>query len=119
RSRSRSATRWRSSIPARTASCCCPPTRPATPASPRCRSSAACARPPTGAVPQGPALEIVTRAPEGRRAYPLSEPLDGLALDPRGERAVLFATSDATGLVSNPNELLLIDLTQPAASAAP
>ena len=70
--------------------------------------------PPGGELEQGPALEIVTTSAAGRRAYPLSEPLDGLALDPRGEWAVLFASTSSGGLVNNPNELLLVDLDRPA-----
>jgi len=75
--------------------------------------------PPAGAVEQKPALEIVTTAAAGRRVYPLSEALDGLSLDPRGEWAVLFASTSSGGLVSNPNELLLVDLTPPAAAGSP
>lgn len=69
--------------------------------------------PPAGHAAQTPALEIVTSA--GRTAYPLSEALDGLALDPRGQWVVLYAGGSSGELVSNPNELLLVDLTQPAA----
>jgi len=72
--------------------------------------------PPAGALEQRPALEIVTTAGAGRHVYPLSEPLDGLSLDPRGEWAVLFASTASGGLVRNPNELLLVDLTPPAAA---
>jgi hypothetical protein len=73
--------------------------------------------PPGGAAAQGPALEVVTTSAAGRHAYPLSEPLDGIALDPRGEWAVLFASKSSGGLVSNPNELLLVELGKPAATA--
>ncbi|HEY4185645.1 MAG TPA: hypothetical protein VGP07_11275 [Polyangia bacterium] len=72
-----------------------------------------------GAAPQTPALEIVTRAPAARARYPLSEALTGLALDPRGAWAVLFADDTSTSLVRNPNELLLVDLSQPASAANP
>jgi len=71
--------------------------------------------PPKGQAAQAPALQIVTTAAAGRTAYPLSEALDGLALDPRGQWAVLYAGDASTELVSNPNELLLVDLTQPPA----
>jgi len=74
--------------------------------------------PPDGSAEQGPALEVVTTSVAGRRTYPLSEPLDGIALDPRGEWAVLFASKSAGGLVSNPNELLLVDIGKPAGVAA-
>jgi len=73
--------------------------------------------PPGDAAAQWPALEVVTTSAADRRVYPLSEPLDGIALDPRGEWAVLFASKSAGGLVSNPNELLLVDLGQPAGAA--
>lgn len=69
------------------------------------------ALPPAGHTAQTPALEIVTTA--GYTAYPLSDALDGVALDPRGQWAVLYASTSSTALVSNPNELLLVDLTQP------
>jgi len=67
--------------------------------------------PPAGQPVQTPALEIVTTT--GHTAYPLSEALDGLALDPRGQWGVLYAGDSSNELVSNPNELLLVDLTQP------
>ena len=67
--------------------------------------------PPAGQAAQTPALEIVTTA--GHTAFPLSEALDGLALDPQGQWAVLYAGGSSSELVSNPNELLLVDLTQP------
>jgi len=68
--------------------------------------------PPAGQAAQTPALEILTTA--GHTTYPLSEALDGLALDPQGQWAVLYASGSSEQLVSNPNELLLVDLTQPA-----
>ena len=74
------------------------------------------ARPPAGQPAQGPALEVISRGAGAAVRYPLSEPLAGLALDPRGEWAVLYADKTSTSLVSNPNELLLVDLTKPAAS---
>ena len=70
--------------------------------------------PPAGQPAQTPALQIVTSGAAAGAAFPLSQALDGLALDPRGQWAVLYASSASTGLVSNPNELLLVDLTQPA-----
>jgi hypothetical protein len=74
--------------------------------------------PPAGQVVQSPALEIVTRDPATRASYPLSEALAGLALDPRGQWAVLFADDSSQSLVRNPNELLLVDLTRPSAVGA-
>jgi len=67
--------------------------------------------PPEGQAAQSAALEIVTTA--GHLTYPLSQALDGIALDPGGQWAVLYASGSSTGLVSNPNELLLVDLSQP------
>ena len=67
--------------------------------------------PPGGQAAQTPALEIVTTT--GHTTYPLSEALDGLALDPHGQWVVLYAGGSSSELVSNPNELLLVDLTQP------
>jgi hypothetical protein len=77
------------------------------------------ARPPAGKSAQGAALEIVTRGADTPTRYPLSEPLAGLALDPRGEWAVLYADNTSNALVRNPNELLLVDLTQPASATNP
>lgn len=67
--------------------------------------------PPANQPPQTPALEIVSTT--GHAAYPLSEALDGLALDPSGRWVVLYAGASSAQFVSNPNELLLVDLTQP------
>lgn len=76
------------------------------------------ARPPQGATPQGPALEIVTRGAAQPTVYPLTEALGGLALDPLGQWAVLYADEQSSSLVRNPNELLLVDLSLPPASGA-
>ncbi len=43
-----------------------------------------------------------------RARYSLTDPLQGLAIDPEGQWAVVF---DAGGIVVNPNELILVDLT--------
>ncbi len=74
--------------------------------------------PPWAKAPQEPALEIVTRDPAGRSRYPLDQPFGGLALDPLGQWAVLYADDTSSGLVQNPNELLLVDLTAPPSSGA-
>ena len=71
-------------------------------------------RPPAGQEAQAAALEIVTRDDPHTKLYPLSQPLAGLALDPRGEWAVVYADQTSGALVRNPNELLLVDL-RPAA----
>lgn len=76
-------------------------------------------RPPAGEDAQGAALEIVTREAVTAVRYPLSEPLAGLALDPRGQWAVLYADNTSESLVRNPNELLLVDLTQPPSATNP
>ncbi len=44
--------------------------------------------------------------------YPLSDPLDGLALDPEGRYAVVYAQGSSDTFVANPNELVVIDTTQ-------
>jgi hypothetical protein len=72
------------------------------------------ARPPAGQTAQGAALEIVQPG-TGSTLYPLSEVLTGLALDPQGQWAVLYADKQSNAFVRNPNELLLVDLRKPAA----
>jgi hypothetical protein len=77
-------------------------------------------RPPEGRAAQGAALEVVTRNAGAAVRYPLGEPLTGLALDPRGGWAVLYADAASTAFVRNPNELLLVDLGRgPATGASP
>jgi hypothetical protein len=76
-------------------------------------------RPPPGRIAQTPALEIVTRGAATTTLYPLSEPLTGLALDPRGEWAVLYAENTSDVLVRNPNELLLVNLGLPSSDVNP
>jgi len=74
-------------------------------------------RPPSGKTAQAPALLVLTSAPtEALRRYPLAEPFTGLALDPQGEWAVVYADAASSALVNNPNELLLVELGQPAAA---
>jgi hypothetical protein len=41
----------------------------------------------------------------------LTDPLDGLVIDPTGRWAVVYAASAQTALVTNPNELVIVDLT--------
>jgi hypothetical protein len=77
-------------------------------------------RPPDGKSAETPALTVVTASPPGTRRFPLSEPFTGLALDPQGRWAVVYADSASAAFVSNPNELLLIDLeADPAAGNNP
>jgi hypothetical protein len=77
------------------------------------------ARPPAGQPVQGAALEIIRRGAAETDRYPLSEALAGLALDPRGDWAVLYADSSSDALVRNPNELLLVDLNAPPSASNP
>ena len=50
----------------------------------------------------------------------LTDPLAGLAIDPGGHWVVLYAGSGTSQpFVSNPNELVILDVTQPPNSAAP
>jgi hypothetical protein len=46
-------------------------------------------------------------SPKVRSRYTLTDPLQGLALDPQGKWAVVY---DAGGIVVNPNELIFVDL---------
>ena len=48
-------------------------------------------------------------APSVLKSYVLTEPMDNLALDPQNEWAVVYGGS---GTVVNPNELVLVDLSQ-------
>lgn len=76
-------------------------------------------RPPPGKTAETPALSMLT-AGQAPRRYPLSEPFTGLALDPQGTWAVVYADSASSAFVSNPNELLLVDLTaDPVAGTNP
>jgi len=74
-------------------------------------------RPPAGKTAETPALSVLA-AGQATRRYPLSEPFTGLALDPRGRWAVVYADAASSAFVSNPNELLLVDLSADAAAGA-
>jgi hypothetical protein len=52
--------------------------------------------------------------PKVERSYALNEPMDQLALDPKNEWAVLYSGS---GVVVNPNELELVDLSTAGSDA--
>lgn len=56
-----------------------------------------------------PSLTVIDGGLEPKRLarYTLTDPLQGLAIDPEGEWAVVF---DAGGIVVNPNELILVNL---------
>jgi hypothetical protein len=49
-------------------------------------------------------------APHVVKTYEFSDPLSGLVIDPDNEWAVLYVTSQDSRTVTNPNELLLVDL---------
>jgi hypothetical protein len=74
-------------------------------------------RPPAGKTAETPALSVLA-AGQATRRYPLSEPFTGLALDPRGSWAVVYADAASSAFVNNPNELLLVDLSADAAAGA-
>jgi hypothetical protein len=61
---------------------------------------------------EGPALAVVSgeTRPSVSRLYPLSDPLQKLALDPQGDWAVVY---DSGGVLVNLNELILVHLSQP------
>ncbi|MEO7036923.1 MAG: hypothetical protein ABI548_23440 [Polyangiaceae bacterium] len=63
-----------------------------------------------------PQLELIDGSvtPKLKRSYTLTQPMDQLALDPKNEWAVLYGGS---GVVVNPNELELVDLTVRGADA--
>jgi len=77
-------------------------------------------RPPDGQAAQSPALEVIAHQDGTSQTtrYPLAEPLTGLALDPQGQWAVLYANADFGTFVTNPNELLLVDLRRGATGDA-
>jgi len=72
-----------------------------------------------------PSLTVIepTASPPSRRydLGVLSGPVSGLAIDPVENRfVVLYAgTSSGTSFVENPNEIVIVDLTQPPATATP
>jgi hypothetical protein len=59
---------------------------------------------------EAPRLMLIdgSTTPKVKQSYTLTEPMDQLALDPKNEWAVLYGGS---GVVVNPNELELVDLT--------
>ncbi len=62
-----------------------------------------------------PSLTVLggTTNPSAIERYPLTDPLTGLAVDPLGRWITVF---DSGGVVVNPNELILIDLSQGGAA---
>jgi hypothetical protein len=64
---------------------------------------------------EGPALSVLEAGhPEQVKRYPLPDVLTSLALDPSGRYAIVYAgDSSGGGIVQNPNELIVVDLTAP------
>lgn len=65
-----------------------------------------------------PSLTVIAggTSPRVEARYTLTDPLQGLAIDPEGEWAVVF---DAGGVVVNPNELILVKLGDAGAEPLP
>jgi len=60
-------------------------------------------------------IDVAAGVPSVLRVDPLEQALTGLAIDPQGEWAVIFAGPDSSnGLVTNPNELILVSLSDPS-----
>lgn len=69
---------------------------------------------------QGPALHLLGGDPPAvQRRYELSDPLSTLTLDPASRYAVLSASSNDSSFVSNPNELIIADLTEAPSATNP
>ena len=70
---------------------------------------------------QAPSLTVIdgSTAPALLATYPLSDPLSGLALDPQARFAVVYPSPADTAFVENPNELSIVDLTEPAGLGNP
>jgi len=62
-----------------------------------------------------PRLTLIDTDPTPRvvRTYEFNDPLSGLVLDEQNEWAVLYVTTQDSRPVSNPNEIVLIDLAHP------
>ena len=68
-----------------------------------------------------PSLTVIEIADDFRaeaQAYPMSEPLGSLAIDPQGQWAVAYAgasagSNAAPSFVENPNEIVIFDLSKP------
>ncbi|HVY44587.1 MAG TPA: hypothetical protein VHB21_01860, partial [Minicystis sp.] len=76
---------------------------------------------PEGVDDETPTLSVLAggAAPGLATAYPLSDPLSGLAVDPLGRYAVVYTAPGDSEFVSNPNELLVVDLTAPPGADNP
>jgi WD40 repeat protein len=77
-----------------------------------------------GDIDQGPLLwSIDTNDPEAvAQAYSIGSPFDRIAISPDNATAIAYfsaAGPDAAGFFRNPNELAIVDLTQPPSDANP
>jgi hypothetical protein len=70
---------------------------------------------------EGPALTVIDQGhPDTPTRYPLSDPLTSLAIDPTGQWAIVYAGNGASSsFLTNPNELLLVDLTHGPSATNP
>lgn len=71
---------------------------------------------------QLPTLHIIdgSTSPKALGHYGLSDPLSGLEIDPSSTFAVLYpSAADVSSFVQNPNELVLVKLTEPASASNP
>lgn len=70
---------------------------------------------------QGPALYVLEGGtqPKSGPTYPFSDPLSGLAVDPEAQFAVVFASADDISFVTNPNELVLVNLKESPSAKNP
>ena len=68
-----------------------------------------------------PALWVYDGTGSGKliAKYSLSDPLSGLAIDPEGRYAVVYASGSSDAFVANPNELVVIDTSQPPSETNP
>lgn len=68
-----------------------------------------------------PRLTLIDTDPAPRvvRTYEFNDPLSGLVLDEQNEWAVLYVTTQDSRPVSNPNEIVLIDLLHPEREPIP
>lgn len=69
---------------------------------------------------QAPALFLLGgEKPELQARYELSDPLSALTMDPASRYVIVSASSSDSSFVSNPNELIITDLSRPPAANNP
>lgn len=69
---------------------------------------------------QGPALFLLGGEQPGLQArYELSDPLSSMTMDPASRYVIISASDDDSSFVSNPNELIITDLTRPPGANNP